>query len=240
MSWLNFIAPDSFFPRDSPVPSYSPTSSGVDRFTCTICMRVLDRPLELGCGSLVCGVLLQVGWGQLHFVMSLLPWPWYGRRTHPDPQQRDDEYTCGLLVNCTRGCNRTIRADQYICHLESWCQGHFKVFAHSPSNTTISDTLNKTTDTPVMPAEKRATESLPKRRMAESMEKVVEVLPTHGQASLYSRRPVSLIYYWLLYYSWLKYRGADTRYQFLQSIKTRGADFWDRALVILCGIKCLP
>lgn len=84
------------------------------------------------------------------------------------------------LVNCTKGCNQSVRAKHYQDHLKSKCTAFCEHTILSPSRTTIRDILKRQTDTPTTPVERKVAENLIKRLMAETKEPVIRV-PTQGQ-----------------------------------------------------------
>ena len=51
--WLKSIAPASFFPDEILRPSYDRSSFRLGGIICTICLGVVERPLQLECDHLV-------------------------------------------------------------------------------------------------------------------------------------------------------------------------------------------
>lgn len=85
------------------------------------------------------------------------------------------------LVECDRGCNRVVKANQYLQHLHSQCQAFFEHSVHSPSRTTIRDLLEKDSANLTTPTEKEVTNHLIKRLMAENEDGQVLTVPMRGQ-----------------------------------------------------------
>ncbi len=85
------------------------------------------------------------------------------------------------LVVCSRGCNRMVKADLYIAHIKSQCQGFYQHSVLSPSRITLHDVLEKETESPPTPAEKEVAEKIMRRLMIESGDSQVLHLPTGGQ-----------------------------------------------------------
>ncbi len=88
------------------------------------------------------------------------------------------------LVECHKGCNRTVRAQQYLQHLQSQCQDFFEHSTHSPSRTTIKEILERDMESPTTPAEKEVAKNIIRRLMAESEDSQILHLPTRGQVMI--------------------------------------------------------
>lgn len=182
MSRLQDVAPPSFYSASEPIPSTSHTNTSTD-IQCTICRHTLDRPIELGCGNLVCLACISrclcSGCGEgcpCCHVPQL--------QEHATTPSKVTMAVLGSqLVECTKGCNRTVRSDQYQQHLQSKCQGFYEHSTHSPSRTTLSDILDKDTSTPTTHTEKRVAQHLIKRLMAEGQDSTLLQVPTRGQVS---------------------------------------------------------
>lgn len=171
------MAPPSFFSTASGIPSTTCTHMDIQ---CTICVSTLDRPIELGCGNLVCLVCIA------RYLSS-------GSEGCPcchvchlqghisTPSKVTMAILGGQLVECTRGCNRTVRADQFEQHLQSRCQGFYEHSTHSPSRTTIKEILDKDQTTPTTHTEKIVAHNLIKRLMAENEDSTLLQVPTRGQ-----------------------------------------------------------
>lgn len=174
------MAPPSFFPPlPCPVPSFPSTHTNI---SCSICMSMLDRPIELGCGNMVC-LLCCTRW--LSTEKQDCPCCPCCDSTLQDHASSPSRVTMSILgsqlVNCIRGCNRTIQAEQYIPHIQSQCQNFFEHSTNSPSRVTIQDLLEKDKASPTTPTEKKVAEHLIKRLMAESEQGRILQVPTRGQ-----------------------------------------------------------
>ena len=90
----------------------------------------------------------------------------------------------GQLVECPRGCNRTVKAENYNSHIQSQCQAFFEHSVLSPSRTTIRDLLDRDRESATTPTEKRVAQHLIKRLMAENEEGQLLQLPTRGQVCI--------------------------------------------------------
>ena len=60
-----------------------------------------------------------------------------------------------LLVNCNRGCNRTVQARQYKAQIGSQCKDYYIQSTHSPSKTIAAAILQKKDEAPVTDTERR-------------------------------------------------------------------------------------
>lgn len=168
------MAPPSFYTGSIP-------SAHTNRETqCTICQHTLDRPVELGCGNLVCLACIT---RSLYSGCEGCPCCHVAQlQEHTTtPSKVTMAVLGGQLVECPKGCNRTVRADQYQQHLSSKCQEFYEHSTYSPSRTTLSDVLGKDTSTPTTHTEKRVAQHLIKRLMAESQDKALLQVPTRGQ-----------------------------------------------------------
>lgn len=170
------MAPPSFFPHSLPVSDFPTTNT----HTCIICMNTLDQPIELLCGSLVCLCCIDK-WltsrrEDCPCCISLLHN--HARR----PSRVTMDVLGSQLVECPRGCNRTVQLRMYTQHHQSHCQSFFEHSTCSPSRTTISDILDRKTE-PTTQAEQRVARNIIKRLMAESNDSQVLQVPTGGQVN---------------------------------------------------------
>lgn len=174
------MAPDSFFPSESgPVPSIHTNTN----MLCEVCIDTLDRPIALGCGNLVC-LLCCTKWlstGNQECPCCTSP---LNGHTHA-PTRLTLAILGSQLVECQKGCNKIVRAEQYLPHLRSKCKEFFEHTSFSPSRTTVRELLEKDKESPVTPTEKRVAGHLVKRLMAESDGPILQV-PTKGQVKMHN------------------------------------------------------
>ena len=179
--WLKSIAPASFFPDEILCPSYDRSSFRLGGIFCTICLGIVERPLQLECDHLVC-LTNCCNWLEVSRT-STCPCC-YGSNLNPNharsPGAAITSVLGSLLVNCNRGCNRTVEVKQYYSHCSSQCNDFFKYSTHSPSKTTAAAILQKTSQSPVTATEKMVVGSVLKRMMLENDNSVIKV-PTQGQ-----------------------------------------------------------
>ena len=179
-SRLAAMAPASFFPSLA-LPSLSTPAT---MHTCVICTGFLDRPIELRCGNMVC----------LHCCMHWLTVS--EREDCPCCYCSLQDHTCSpssitmsvlgqQLVECRKGCNRTVRAEQYLMHLQSQCQAFFEYSTRSPSRVTVKDILNKDRESPTTPVEKEVATNIIRRLMVEGEDNQILHLPTRGQVIIH-------------------------------------------------------
>ena len=164
------------------IPSYSiPDASAVycstpSSLLCPLCLSVLEQPVQLPCGALVCATCLCKWLGVS------------GGRSCPCCYQHDlDEHNITLpspVVNdllrdqrlrCQE-CGHTTTAGQFSEHRGSLCQGHFE--RTSPSRLSVRDILDRPTTAPSLPVERQMAAHLVRRFL--SSERVVTI-PTRGQ-----------------------------------------------------------
>jgi len=155
------MTPPSFFP-----PALQPVLEDTQNadILCTVCAGFLDRPVELGCGNLVC-LECCIRWLT---ISSECPCCSLALLDHTHPPSKVTLSVLGhQLFKCDRGCNRTVRAIDYQQHLESQCQCFFQHSALSPSRTTLRELLEKDKDEPTTPTERKVAEHLLKRMLCE-------------------------------------------------------------------------
>lgn len=174
------MAPASFFSSSTlTVSSIPSTHTNIDML-CTICFSMLERPIELGCGNLVC-LLCCTRWLTISNGVDC-PCCYSPLQDHTHPPSRVTMAVLGnQLVACTRGCNRTVKAEQYQQHIKSQCQAFFQCSTHSPSRTTVRDILDSEEDSPTTPAEKRVARHIIKKLMLERDDGQLLQVPTRGQ-----------------------------------------------------------
>ena len=143
---------------------------------CPLCSGVLNQPVELACGNLVCANCC-CRW--IHLSGGLACPCCY--------QHQLDSLTVGLPSGVVynllgdvklvcKACKQTTTAAQYRLHKESQCKGHYEI---SPSRISAQEILSRPVTAPTQPVENVA-ENLVRRLMAENEEKIVKI-PTKGQ-----------------------------------------------------------
>ena len=112
---LTQMAPMSLFPVTTATPKLHRAHTGVSSITCCICMDMPDRPIELGCGNLVC-LLCTTKWLT---ISQSVECPCC-QTPLSDYAQLLSRITLDVigsqLVVCSRG---VVRAEHYIAHLNS-------------------------------------------------------------------------------------------------------------------------
>ena len=177
--WLQSIAPPSFFP-DKP-QTYDQSSYRLEGIFCTICMEIPEQPLQFECDHLVC---LQCSCNWIE-VGRTTPCPCcYGSDLYPShartPTAAITSVLGSLLVNCNRGCNKTVQTKHYKTHCSSQCTEFFTCSTLSPSKTTAAAILRKKHEAPVTATERKVVGSVLRRIMLENDGSVIKV-PTQGQ-----------------------------------------------------------
>ena len=176
------MAPPSFFhplPHSTSTPNlYSTTDTTI---LCTICMGILDQPIELGCGNMVC---LQCCSRWLTGNQMDCPCCQSPLQDHAhSPSRVTMEVLGNQLVACGRGCNRVVKACQYLSHINSQCKASFEHSIYSPSRMTVQQLLEKDGDSPTTVTEKKVAKNIISRLMAETDEHQILQLPTRGQVT---------------------------------------------------------
>ena len=136
----------------------------MEKLRCPICTYLLDRPLEISCGAVVC-LYCCCKWIQC---TPSLAWPCccghpLNSSTIYPPSPLIAYLVEDLLINCNRHCKNIVRAVQYRDHLAANCQGYYHQLVDSPSKMTIKVVLAKPTTSPATPAEIRAAGHLVRR-----------------------------------------------------------------------------
>lgn len=184
MKHIQDTAPESFLPAEESVPQYE-SKPLISKLTCSICCMVLNQPVELACGSIVCASCCR-------------QWIKYSKPPSiPCPSCYDDELNSSsirppppllitllsdLLLHCAK-CTKLVKVSEYMRHLDSNCEQFSQPVMNSPSKVTLKDVLSKPVSTPATPMERRVTEHLVRRLLDESPEEKVIKVPTRGQVS---------------------------------------------------------
>ena len=178
------LVPSSFFPVED-LLQQSSVSDVSPNLCCPICTVLLDRPVELGCGSIVCLSCCKK-WIQHHLCSSLLCPCCYNSTFDSGHIRPPPALVVGLLkellLPCNKGCGKLVRLESYIKHAQGKCQSHY-VVVDSPSKTTMSDVLSRPSNLPATPAERRVAEHLVRKIITrnESERQGVLRVPTSGQ-----------------------------------------------------------
>lgn len=182
------MAPDSFFPPEDPEPQLAESSMG-SSLCCLVCTRLLERPLELTCGAIICLRCCQ-DWIQLHPYRSLGCPCCYSSLESIHIRQPPSlivSLVKGLLVHCVRRCGKLVYIDHYHKHINGQCKSHYHQLVDSPSKLTIKEVLSRPTTAPATPSERRVAEHLVRKIIdqgssSSSTDGIVKV-PTRGQVS---------------------------------------------------------
>ena len=182
---MQSIAPHSFYSSTLQPPQYSTPETYHIR--CSICKGVPERPLELLCGNIAC---LQCCCSSVQ--SSGTPTcPCCKSTTLCDvssnhfqcPSKVTMSVLGNMVVNCSRGCNRSVRIMEYQQHLETNCQHHFEHSTLSPSNVTARDILSRSADTSTTPVVRRVAATVIRKLMTENPDRGLIKIPTQGRVS---------------------------------------------------------
>lgn len=181
---INSVAPASILSVDVRQLEFHTQSLG-DQLSCPVCTAVLDRPVELSCGAIVC-LRCCSNW-VMHCTSACVPCPCcydhpLDSTTIRPPPLLIISLLSSMLVSCERKCGNQVRADQYDKHLQGRCRSHYEYSAYSPSKITLKDVLTK----PATPVEMKCAQHLVRRILDTQRapnEQVVK-LSTRGQVNI--------------------------------------------------------
>ena len=184
---IKTLAPPSLLPDEDQAPSYDPTQAYGPHLCCPVCWTVLDRPVELSCGAVIC-LDCCCRWIQ---VAQHLSCPCcYSHSLSSTSLQKPSRFLIALLedlpVICSRGCGKVVKLLEYKSHLQGKCKSHYHQDLNSPSRMTLSDVLARPTSTPSTPGEAQVTEHLVRRLFPQdrsSTEAAIAQVKTRGQVS---------------------------------------------------------
>lgn len=173
---ISQIVPESFLPDEDKVPLYESESS---HLCCPICCTVLDQPVELACGGIICASCCRQ-WIQMSNVScpSCYDHQLNSVSIRPSPSLVLSLLS-DLVLHCNR-CGKLVKTNQYTRHLNSNCESFTQPVLNSPSKVTLKDVLTRPVSTPATPMERKVTEHLVRRLLDESTGEVIKV-PTRGQ-----------------------------------------------------------
>ena len=180
---MDALAPIALLPPEDLAPEcYGEDLTG--KLNCIICMRMLNRPLQLSCGSIVCLQCCQ-NWVSSLSVTITCPCCYSDLDTRhiTPPPPLIVSLLEGLLVCCVRKCGKVVRIDQYNRHLQGQCRSHYQQQLDSPSRMTIKEVLARPTTAPSTPSEVSLTEHLVRKMLdqgSSSSDGILQV-KTRGQ-----------------------------------------------------------
>ena len=152
---------------------------------CPIFCDILNQPIELACGALVCAQCCCR-------CIQLSPQPscpcCYSHDLDDNiislPSAVVYEVLGSLKLVCGT-CQHKTTAAQFKQHKASQCQGHYDI--PSPSEISAQDILSRPVTVPTQPVERRLAEHLVWRLVTESEDRVVRIL-TRGKVRTYTSR----------------------------------------------------
>ena len=179
---MDALAPPSLLPPEDLAPECYGEKDVTVKLDCLICMRLLNRPLQLSCGSILCLQCLR-DWMLSPSVTCPCCYCDLDRNHIRPPPPLIVTLMEGLLICCTRKCGKVIRVDQYVQHLQGQCRSHYQQQLHSPSRMTIKEVLSRPTTAPSTPSELCLTEHLVRKMLDQSSSSTDGILQikTRGQ-----------------------------------------------------------
>ena len=183
LSHATKTAPTALVPLDDPDPRLHQHTT-IPR--CPICTQLLERPIELGCGTIIC-LGCCTNWIQFHHPPLSCPCCYLqldSEHIRPPPPLIVTLLQ-GLLVHCMRGCGKIVQLGQYEEHLKGGCRSHYHQLADSPSKLTISEVLSRPSSSPATPAEVQVAGHLVRKIMnhSDGTSQGVIKIPQRGQVS---------------------------------------------------------
>lgn len=184
---MHTVAPPPLLPVDATPATPATPTPVTEKLCCPICSVLLDRPLELSCGAVVCLDCCRK-WLQTSPTFSC-PCCYSHSLSCTTVQTPSPLITAmveNTLINCWKGCGRVVRVGQYRAHLAGNCSSHYQDIEYSPS---IREVIDKPITSPVTPAEMRAAEHLMRRIIDQDSSSSTESqgivkVRTKGQVSL--------------------------------------------------------
>ena len=175
------IAPPSFVPHTSS-PTYTPGST-LDAVHCPICSSVLERPVELDCGKVVCAECMVRNIQESgELICPCCQLPLNSSHFHP-PSSVTMGVLGSLLVKC-ESCVMLVKACNFTKHTDSKCTAHCEISGlNSPTKTTLQDVLSKSPDSTPSPSELRVAGNVIKQMMSSGEEVIKIPTGTRGQVN---------------------------------------------------------
>ena len=147
---ISQIVPESFLTDEAKVPLYDSESP---HLCFPICCTVLDQPLELACGSIICAGCCRQ-WIQ-HTQMSNVSCPsCYDHQLSSASIRPLPPLILSLLSDLVLPCNRCgklVKTNEYTRHLSS----NSRPVLNSPSEVTLKDVLTRPVSTPATQMERK-------------------------------------------------------------------------------------
>ena len=143
------VAPSPLLTSES-VPKY--IGNVHTSLECTVCMEVLQGPVELPCGQLICASCLTKSIATLNSTKCPCCYTCNLAENAPTkPPQIVLDLLAELHLECKR-CHTSVAAGSYQAHLDAGCTAPTPV----PDSPTIKEVLSAPDDSPVTPMERKA------------------------------------------------------------------------------------
>ena len=149
---------------------------------CVMCGHIVDRPVQLPCGSLMCAMCcVQNLHGSDEMSCPTCHQP-HGDPTHFQPVSSVVRKVLGDLILQCENCNKPTHLCQLRNHITSGCREHTTSSAggHTATVLTVQQLIDQPPTAPVTKLERQAATSVVRRMMAEDP---VITLPTGGHVS---------------------------------------------------------
>ena len=181
LTYITNVAPNPLLPAVDPEPRLFNDTTAVPR--CIICTWLLERPIQLGCGNIICLRCCSMWIRCYPCYDNPLSCPLcYGALLDAShvgpPPPLVLSMLEGVLVYCIRDCGKVVSIGQYSIHLESACKDHY----FRDNSPTISDVLSRPSTEPTTPAEVEVAGHLVRKILDSSSNGVLQI-PRRGQVS---------------------------------------------------------
>ena len=151
MKHIQDMAPESFLPAEESVPQYE-SKPLIFQLASSICCMVLNQPVELACGSIVCGSCC-CQWIKYSKPPSIPCLSCYDDELNSSTIRPPPPLLVMLLsdlqLHCAR-CAKLVKVSEYIRHLDSNREQFSQPVMNSPSMVTLKDILSKLVSTPAI------------------------------------------------------------------------------------------
>lgn len=166
---IESTAPESYLPEGETMPEYKETPL-LSQLACSL---VLDQPVELACGFIIC-VRCCCKWIRYNATSSVACPCCYNHQLDSSairpPPPLVLTLLSDLLLHCRKKCGKLVQASSYRRHIQCNCENFYQPVMDSPSKITLKDVLSKPVSIPATPTEMKVTEHLVRRLLDKSPE----------------------------------------------------------------------
>ncbi len=196
MYWrtINSLGVQTFRATMPLTPSRFHTSSAmsIQDFQCPVCYNILDCPVQVSCGALLCGSCLVTC---VEGNPDQCPCCGGDHNISPDSLRAPPDVVTKMLgslaVECERpGCHCVVRLECLAKHIQQNCSHTTPL----QRDATIGEVLSQAPDTPTTHLEKQVASKIVQRMLSETRDEAAIQLPTRGQVIQFSNLPCLLTF----------------------------------------------